>query len=377
MLKTWKEPVPGSMDTRPVFSHELVRPIENALMKAKAAMMPQHPLPGRPRVGMVPHRNTPTPPGMTRSASGTPNFAQQPYPYPHGAPPNGQAPYRQQVSGTICSLVCSPTNPDQPYSQHTTPQPSGAPAPYQVPPGAHGTPAPAPSGGVNIETLKSDIQNCIVAMRAQAAQSPYDTGVQTRLKALLDLQSIVLSTALPQDQLDQIRNQVTELAAVTLRASSQAPPPQQYVPPAATPQAQPASFAPPGQGSVTLDSLLGPGALAALMARSNSQSSTPNPPVAGSAVRSPMPSQAAPYAAPPAAQAAQPLSLMEQLRQAGMLPSATPTNTPPTAPPSAPPPAATPALPASVLQLLNANKAASKPANPAPYGLGSASLKQP
>ncbi|PMB69579.1 Uncharacterized protein C4G9.04c [Beauveria bassiana] len=42
MLKTWKDPVPGSMDTRPVFSHELVRPIENALMRAHAASMPQN-----------------------------------------------------------------------------------------------------------------------------------------------------------------------------------------------------------------------------------------------------------------------------------------------------------------------------------------------
>ena len=39
MLKTWKEPVPGSMDTRPVFPPEDTRPIENALIRAKTSYL--------------------------------------------------------------------------------------------------------------------------------------------------------------------------------------------------------------------------------------------------------------------------------------------------------------------------------------------------
>jgi len=35
MLKTWKEPVPGSQDPRPVFPQDTTRPIENALIKLK------------------------------------------------------------------------------------------------------------------------------------------------------------------------------------------------------------------------------------------------------------------------------------------------------------------------------------------------------
>ena len=35
MLKTWKEPVPGSQDPRPVFPHDTTRPIENALIKLR------------------------------------------------------------------------------------------------------------------------------------------------------------------------------------------------------------------------------------------------------------------------------------------------------------------------------------------------------
>lgn len=86
MLRTWKEPVRGSMDSRPVFTHELVRPIENALMKARAASMPQPGMiPGRPR-SAIPHRDTPTPPGMR----GQPGYPAQQYPSNGGQPFPGQ-----------------------------------------------------------------------------------------------------------------------------------------------------------------------------------------------------------------------------------------------------------------------------------------------
>lgn len=57
IVKTWKEPVPGSMDPRPVFPHEVVQPIENALIKAKTVALQS----GRP-VQAPGYRNTPTPP---------------------------------------------------------------------------------------------------------------------------------------------------------------------------------------------------------------------------------------------------------------------------------------------------------------------------
>ena len=107
MLKTWKEPVAGSMDMRPVFSAELVRPIENALMKVRAATMPpQGQLPGRPRSAMLPHRDTPTPPGMRGPGVPPPGtHTPQPYQqYPNGSQPGqpmpSQSPYppQQQVS---------------------------------------------------------------------------------------------------------------------------------------------------------------------------------------------------------------------------------------------------------------------------------------
>lgn len=97
MLKTWKLPVAGALDTRPVFSPELVRPIENALIKAKAAMMPQtQQMPGRPRSAMVPHRDTPTPPGMAR-------LTPQGYPHPYGMPPGDPAAAQMMYGQVSCA----------------------------------------------------------------------------------------------------------------------------------------------------------------------------------------------------------------------------------------------------------------------------------
>lgn len=104
MLKTWKEPVPGSIDKNPVFPPDVVRPIENALIKARTSalhahqeqMRTQHQLFGRGGRQVAPHRNTPTPPNARQqfnqpqppqgglnghrpeSALGQPAYPQQP-----------------------------------------------------------------------------------------------------------------------------------------------------------------------------------------------------------------------------------------------------------------------------------------------------------
>lgn len=64
MLKTWKEPVPGSLDKRPVFPPEVTRNIENALIKARTAaiqLQQQQARTMQGRNGAV-WRSTPTPP---------------------------------------------------------------------------------------------------------------------------------------------------------------------------------------------------------------------------------------------------------------------------------------------------------------------------
>ncbi|KAG9231019.1 hypothetical protein BJ875DRAFT_506952 [Amylocarpus encephaloides] len=42
MLKTWKEPVPGALDSRPVFPRDVTSPIENALIKARTSALQAH-----------------------------------------------------------------------------------------------------------------------------------------------------------------------------------------------------------------------------------------------------------------------------------------------------------------------------------------------
>ncbi|KAI5457352.1 hypothetical protein BGZ63DRAFT_364706 [Mariannaea sp. PMI_226] len=369
MLRTWKEPVPGSLDNRPVFQPELVRPIENALMKARAASMPsQGPIQGRPRAG-VPHRDTPTPPGMRGPGAAPPGYPVQ---YP---PPNGNPPYLGQQAPIY------PHAPAQPAGQLAGSAAASFQHQYS---GAFGAPTTA---GISIETLKSDIQNLIVATRAEVSQNPHDASVQNRLRALVDLQGILQSTSLPPDQLELIKTKVTDLAAsVNMRVSSS----QSSIPiipasvPPQAPSAPPVAVTPspaPAQGAVTLDSLLGPGALAALMARqaAATQSVTLKPtppPYANVAIRPPPPqTHAEPPkpAAVPSAPAA--LGLLDQLRAAGLLPSvpaATPT--PPAATP-VPPPASI--LPPNIASILAATKAAAARTERPAQGITSISLKQP
>ena len=71
LLRTWKQPVPESMDPRPVFAPQVTRDIENTLIKYRTAAVQQAHLtqrpplqqnvPGRPMPN-TPWRNTPTPP---------------------------------------------------------------------------------------------------------------------------------------------------------------------------------------------------------------------------------------------------------------------------------------------------------------------------
>jgi len=83
MLKTWKEPVPGSISTKPVFPPDLVRPIENALIAVRQAAFAanQSSLQGQQQYlrgtrPSVPTRDTPTPPTARPPA--------QPFPAPNG-----------------------------------------------------------------------------------------------------------------------------------------------------------------------------------------------------------------------------------------------------------------------------------------------------
>lgn len=84
MLKTWKEPVPGSIDSRPVFPADVTRPIENALIKHRTSAIQaqqemnrnQQQILGRVRGTPVPYRDTPTPPNL-RQTNGNGQYGSQ------------------------------------------------------------------------------------------------------------------------------------------------------------------------------------------------------------------------------------------------------------------------------------------------------------
>lgn len=238
-----------------------------------------------------------------------------------------------------------------------------AAAPFQPPPfGSYGAPAAQP--GISIDSLINEIEQLVVAARAELGRSPYDNSIQTELKALLDLQTVLKTRGamLSQEQLVPVKTQVANLA-VKYRASNahqtvtptppihgtpfHAPiqhPPQQIAPVAPAPPAS----APPG--SLSLDALLGKGALAALLSRRSATPQTPLPqpqpqPAAVAALRSPTPQRAEPQkAATP-----DPMALLGALRGVGLLPpTPQPGGTPASNPPGPPPQAAAAASTAPV-----------------------------
>lgn len=184
----------------------------------------------------------------------------------------------------------------------------------------------------SLDALNHDITNLIASARIEFASNPYDQGVQQRLKALLDLQSILGSQVLPSDQLGLIRDQVAQLSLASR-------PPPTPIPPAAAPILQQTPPQPtPNQPPVSLHSLFPPNALAALLASvSPPPQPTPPPPPPAVLVSQPssyhvsVPAPSTPSVPAGAPQVPGESSLLASLRAAGMLPplSSAATATPP------------------------------------------------
>lgn len=349
MLKTWKEPVPGSIDTRPVFPVEVTRPIENALIKARTSALQQEQLRtqqqlmgrGRSAVGQTPYRNTPTPPNSSHQPMypppGHPGYNQQ---YPsvngqqYGNQPNGHMQHglpQVRAASLIFTFDTDTFKRPPPVQQYS--QPPSSSASWQQAQSQGYQPPDA-----SVDALNRDILNLITSSKAEFEQRPYDSSIQTRLKALLDLQNILQTQRLPPDQIAMIKDQVAQLSG----------PPQ---PPPKIPSPRPVPVVtsiPQPRPQPTLSSLLGPGGLAALLAR---QSATPKistpPPAAAIAVPSPQPpsslSLSLPFQPAPSTPAvsasvstpvADPNSLLERLRAAGMLPAVPAVSNTPAQPPS-------------------------------------------
>jgi pre-mRNA cleavage complex 2 protein Pcf11 len=101
---------------------------------------------------------------------------------------------------------------------------------YQQPNISHPNSYNAPSQSPDVNSLHQDTDYLIEQTKADWARSPYDDSIRVRLKALVDLQSLLKSQQLPPEQLQAVRTQLSMLQ-VSTRPQSQASNqhiPQQY-----------------------------------------------------------------------------------------------------------------------------------------------------
>ncbi|KKA16784.1 mRNA cleavage factor complex component Pcf11 [Rasamsonia emersonii CBS 393.64] len=311
MLKTWKEPVPGSLDPRPVFPVEITRSIENALIKARTAALQQQQARSQQQQDVLGrNRGVATPPGWTHT------------PTPPRYPPSSGPNYPPQYGANGHHQAYSSAAESYPPRYSQTPQQFSSSTPQS-------------GQEVDLGALHRDIESLISTARTDFANNPLDVAVQQRLKALLDLQGILQRQELPQDQLKLVRDQVSALAPAS-RPVSQPPSnfPQNLsaVPTTAGhPQAIPT---PPTQAipqqtpQPNLQQLLNPGTLAELIkATANRQQPTP-PPAANIHPQVQQTSTPQPSAATPATPES---TLIANLRARGLLPPVT--STPPASSP--------------------------------------------
>lgn len=368
VLKTWKAPIPGAIDPRPVFPVEITKKIENALIQAKTAALrhdQNNPLvfaqkrPGS-AVGLTQWRNTPTPPQhalqyappnpaqlQLQQGSAPPNYS-QPQLGPYNATPAPVAYYQQ-----------GGTNSPFPGYPQPVPTPIQSFAPYQSGPqhnGGYHTPV---NHGIDIGLLNLDIDRLIGNCRQQFSANTQDAQKLTKLQALLQLQKVVAGGQLPIDQLFNVRRQVDELQAVDQReqaermayhqppayhaaAHSVAPTPVQTMlnqvnqMPVAPPSAPPISILPPAPTPSGL--YAAPPDLASLLAGVGRQGTTPAPP-AVSTVSAGKPSNET------IAPAQNYSSLLASLTKSGVVTDATPRQTPVSASSQLPVQPAAPSIP--------------------------------
>ncbi|KAG9204800.1 hypothetical protein G6514_010031 [Epicoccum nigrum] len=225
LLRTWKQSVPESMDTRPVFPANVTGDIENAVNKIRSvaaatqASRPTHALPPRPPANVA-WRDTSTPPqNATRYPA--PNDPRR----PAGLPPTPQ--YGPPVSAT----------PPMPFQQQFN--------------------SPQPMSSVDLADLKSELAQLVNVTQISFANNPADRDVQTKLQALLSLKQILDTQTLPPAQLEAVRKQVRSLAPAPAPMPVFAPPtPVQTFPLHGMPTGFPPASAPQAGAPPNLTQLL-------------------------------------------------------------------------------------------------------------------------
>ncbi|KAI9716868.1 MAG: hypothetical protein M1828_007529 [Chrysothrix sp. TS-e1954] len=199
MLKTWQEPVVGSMDSKPVFPIEITRAIQNTLIKWRMASHQQQQDQVqrglmRPGYGMPPRPQAVGVNGLWRDTSTPP----QPLNGYHSQGANHQG-YQVRHPSTV---TVASTNPKQqpPYYQS------------QPPVAQYTDPASYAQTAYNeTQVIMQDVESLVSAARIDFSRDYHNPVIQQKLKALLDLQTILGRQQLPPSQLQAIRSQVTSL----------------------------------------------------------------------------------------------------------------------------------------------------------------------
>lgn len=325
LLRTWKQPVPESMDARPVFPPEVTGDIENALNKIRSAVQatpvarPMHVLPPRPATNGA-WRNTPTPPqnGNRYAAPQDPRARQV---IVHSIRPNSHAD--------------AYTKPFTTATQYGNTQ---SPVPAQNSFGASQPFSSSSMSSNDLEDLKAEVGKLISNSQQAFAYNTADTTLQTKLNALLQLKKVLDTQTLPPQQLEAVRMQVRNLAPPSTPVPTPVPNPSMptFVPPVSFPlpmlqsphQATNSAFPPPAGAPFNLAQLL----------------ANARPPTLPANVASPAPPVPAPPAMPNLADL---LRAVSSPAQTASTPAVTPFFPPPFAVPSAAStPVQAPAVPA-------------------------------
>ncbi|EXJ80078.1 hypothetical protein A1O3_08364 [Capronia epimyces CBS 606.96] len=228
MLKTWREPVPGSLSPTPVFPHASTQSIVDSLNKFRSPMPAAtryqsphiQPTPARALVDPR-YRHTPTPPqsfpplasglaSNTRSPGLQPEIPQPPY--TQTPPPSFSQPYPPQATPLYQQ------QPPAPTTQYHTPTLQ---------------PGPISSGGVDLQKLHLDIDDLTTDAKIECATHPMDAGARRKLASLQTLKEILDSGNASERDLVDIRNTIMQKMAEKMAEPHQ-PPGQTAIPPIPT-----------------------------------------------------------------------------------------------------------------------------------------------
>lgn len=322
MLKTWREPVPGSISPTPVFPISSTQTIVDSLNKIRT------PVPSGTR-----HQSTPVQAAPARVASTQP-YRQTPTPpqtisqFVQNIPAHIRSPQPAAALPSTSYGAATPASYGQPYTaqptsfyQHPDPAPALQPPQY---PSATPQPRSSSTGPVDIQKLHLDIDDLTTDAKIECATHPMDAGAQRKLASLQTLKEILDSGSASERDLVDIRNTIMQKMAekMAIARPLTQPPIQQlpaqgsYVPPQPSTQQQlpPAAPAPASVFNTTNLAEL-------LRATVNQQQAAPAPPSyyapPQSGIGTPQYSNAAPPTVPEN-------PLLAQLRASGLL-SAAPT----------------------------------------------------